>query len=42
VRTELDKELRAVFDAEKQKVVDAVRASAAELVAEAVKKGLGR
>jgi hypothetical protein len=42
VRTELDKELRAVFDAEKQKVVGAVRASAAELVAEAVKKGLGR
>lgn len=42
VRTELGKELQAVFDAEKQKVVDAVRASAAELVAEAVKKGLGR
>lgn len=35
-------ELDAVLKAEKEKVVAAVRAQAAELIAEAVKKGLGR
>lgn len=38
----LTTELSKVFDGEKQKVIAAVRAQAAELVAEAVKKGLGR
>lgn len=42
IRKLLGNELNAVFTAEKDKVVAAVRAQAAELVAEAVKKGLGR
>lgn len=42
VKEQLTKELTAVFAAEKEKVVAALRATAADLVADAVKKGLGR
>ena len=42
VNRALTTELSQVFAAEKEKVVAAVRAQAAELVADAVKKGLGR
>lgn len=38
----LQRELAEIYAAEKEKVVAAVRAQAAELVADAVKKGLGR
>lgn len=38
----LAKELAAVFESEKAKVVAAVRAKAADLIATAVKEGLGR
>lgn len=38
----LQRELNEVFAAEKEKVVAAVRAQAADLIADAVKKGLGR
>jgi len=46
IRTEVDKaltaELKTVVEDEKAKVVAAVRAKAAELIASAVKEGLGR
>ena len=46
IRTEVDRaltaELKVVVDAEQAKVVAAVRAKAAELIAQAVKEGVGR
>jgi hypothetical protein len=42
VKTILEKELSEVFAAEKAKVVAAVRAKAADLIADAVKQGIGR
>lgn len=42
VRAMLDAELKAVFDAEKAKIVAAVKDKAADLIADAVKQGVGR
>lgn len=42
VTTLLQRELAEIYAKEKEKVVAAVRAQAADLIAEAVKKGLGR
>ncbi len=42
VAAALQGELKKAFDAEREKVVAAVRAQAAELVAQAVKQGLGQ
>jgi len=42
VKTILEKELSEVFAAEKAKVIAAVRAQAADLIASAVKQGIGR
>jgi len=42
VRTMLDAELKAVFDAEKAKIVAAVKDKAADLIADAVRQGVGR
>jgi hypothetical protein len=42
VRAMLDAELKAVFDAEKAKIVAAVKNKAADLIADAVAQGVGR